>query len=279
LFKTILTQSGGFKFFETLKITFKKPLDKDTMTIKTAYFRSQAFTTINEGSIDEGLKLSNQHISMLIAKWVSEGSGWTIESVNKHYLNIVKYVPLQGSSYIILPQELRNSSKGLINIKNEDNQCFSWCHIRHLNPQDKDPKRIKKSDKTYIQELNYAGIEFPVTIKQYNKIEKQNEININVFGYEDKQPYPIYISKEKFKNHMNLLLITENEKHHYVLIKDFNKFMYHQTKHRDRKHFCMHCLQCFSSEKVLLAHKENCININGVQAVKMPEIGDNTLKF
>ena len=82
-------------------------------------------------------------------------------------------------------------------MKNEDNECFRWCHIRCLNPQDKDPQRIKKSDKECVKNLDYSGIEFPVTTKQYNKIEKQNEININVFGYENKQPYPIFVSKEK----------------------------------------------------------------------------------
>ena len=70
-----------------------------------------------------------------------------------------------------------------MNIKNEDNECFRWCHIKHLNPQDKNPQRINKSDRQYINTLNYDGIYFPVTAKQYNKIEKQNEININVFGY------------------------------------------------------------------------------------------------
>ena len=54
-------------------------------------------------------------------------------------------------------------------------------HIRHLNPQEKNPQRIKKVDREYIKNLNYSGIKFPVTIKQYNKIEKQNNININVF--------------------------------------------------------------------------------------------------
>ena len=146
---------------------------------------------------------------------------------------------MNGSSYIKLPQELRNSSKGLINMKNEDNECFRWCHIRYLNPVDKDPQRIKKSDKQHIQDLDYSEIEFPVTTKQYNKIEKQNEIRINVFGYENKQPYPIYVSKEKYDNEMNLLLITENDKKHYVLIKDFNRLMRNQTKHKERKHFCM----------------------------------------
>ena len=144
----------------------------------------------------------------MVAVWISEGSGWTVESVDNHYINVVQYEPMKGSSYIELPTELRHHQKGLINMKNEDDECFRWCHIRHLNPQDKNPQRIKKSDKEYINKLDYFGIEFPVTIKQYNKIEKQNEININVFGYENKQPYPIYVSKEKYEDHMELLLIN-----------------------------------------------------------------------
>ena len=78
---------------------------------------------------------------------------------------------------------------------------------------------------------------------------------------------------------MNLLLITKDENKHYILIKDFNKFMYNQNKHKERKHFCMHCLQCFSSERVLNDHKENCIQLNGVQAIKMPTKDNNILKF
>ena len=167
----------------------------------------------------------------------------------------------------------------MINLKNEDDKCFLYCHIRHLNPQSKDPQRIKKSDKPYIEKLDYSEIQFPVTIKQINKIEKKNNIRINVFGYEKSHPYPVYISKEMYKDHMELLLITKDEKKHYVLIKDFNKFMYNQTKHKERKHFCMSCLQCFSSERVLNDHKDNCIRVNGTQAVKMPTKGNNILKF
>ena len=61
-------------------------------------------------------------------------------------------------------------------------------------------------------------------------------------------------------------------------MKDFNKFMYKQTKHKEGKHFCMHCLQCFSSKQVLTNHKENCISINGEKAIKMPEKGSK-VKF
>ena len=163
---------------------------------KTAYFNSQTKIIINDSNIAESLESSEQELLNKVAVWISVGSGWTIESVNNHYLNVVKYEPMKASSYIKLPSELINSKKGLVNIKNDDNQCFRWCHIRYLNPQKKDPQRIKKVDKAFIENLNYSGIEFPVTTKQYNKIEKQNDININVFGYENgyenKQPQPIY---------------------------------------------------------------------------------------
>ena len=273
---TLLNEMKGLKYVETLKVTFEK-ISADEIVEKSAYFNSTPQTIINQMEIADSLQSSKQQILNKIAQWISEGSGWTIKSVDSHYLNIVKYKPLKGSSYIQLPSELR--MKGLINIKNVDNECFRWCHIRHLNPQDKDPQRIKKVDKPYIEKLDYSGIEFPVTIKQFNKIEKQNSININVFGYEDKQPYPIYVSKEKYEDHMELLLVTKDENKHYVLIKDFNKFMYNQTKHKERKHFCMHCLQCFSSERVLNNHKDNCIQVNGTQAVNMPTKDNNILKF
>ena len=276
--ESILKSMKGLKFVENLKVKFKKNSKNEIIT-KTAYFNSKPKTIINKTQITEELQSSKHEILNITAQWISEGSGWTIESVDNHYLNIVQYEPIKGSSYIELPEELKHHLKGLINLKNKDNECFRWCHIRYLNPQDKNPQRIKKSDKEFIKKLDYSGIEFPVATKQYNKIEKQNEININVFGYENKQPYPIYISKEKYEKHLELLLITEDENKHYVLIKDFNRFMFNQTKHEHRKHFCMYCLQCFSSEEVLKNHKNNCIQVNGEQAIKMPDKNNNTLKF
>ena len=273
LFNNLLVKTKGFKFVETLQVKFVK-YSNDKKIQKNGYFHSTTDLIINETDIKLAIQASQQQILNKIAQWISEGSGWTIQSIENHYINIVNYSPLKGSSYIKLPQELRNSAKGLINMKNKDNECFRWCHIRHLNPQDKDPQRIKKTDKQYIEKLDYSSIEFPVTVKQINKIEKQNNICINLFGYEEKQKFPIYISKEKYQDHIELLLITEGKNKHYVLIKDFNKFMFNQTKHEHRKYFCMYCLQCFSREDVLTEHKNNCISINGKQAIHMPEKGD-----
>ena len=78
---------------------------------------------------------------------------------------------------------------------------------------------------------------------------------------------------------LNLLLLDSDGKKHYVLIKDFNSFMFKQTKHKSKKNFCMNCLQCFSSKEVLDAHRKDCIVINGKQAIKMPNEDENEVEF
>ena len=273
LFDNQLKISKGFKYVETLQVKFIK-FSNGQKTEKNGFFNSKADLILNNTNIQSSLQISKQHILNIISQWVSEGSGWTVESIESHHLNIANYSPLKGSSYIELPPEIKKS-KGLINIKNEDNECFRWCHIRHLNPQNKNPQRITKTDKNFIKQLDYSNIEFPVTVKQINKIEKQNNIRINLFGYEEKQKFPIYISQEKFQDHMELLLINKDKKNHYVLVKNFNKFMFDQTKHNCKKHFCMYCLQCFSREDVLAEHVKNCLSINGKQAIKMPKKGQH----
>ena len=243
--ENLLKDMKGFKFIETLEVTFEKDtIDSKTgkrvSIYKTAFFNGKAKTITKANDIEHELSMSRQEILNVIDKWVSEGSGWVIDRIDSHYINVTTYTPLHGSSYIELP---------------------------------------KNVDKKMINELNYDGIDFPLSQKHYNKVEKQNSIRINVFGYENGQPFPIHISKETFEDQMNLLLITEDEKKHYVIIKDFNAFMYNQTKHKEKKHFRMFCLQCFSSERILSNHVNNCLTINGAQAINMPKQGENVLKF
>lgn len=74
---------------------------------------------------------------------------------------------MKGSSYIQIPDNLQHHRTGLINIKNSDNECFRWCHVRLINPDaNVNPNRITKKDKILAKQFNYKGIEFPVTIKQ-----------------------------------------------------------------------------------------------------------------
>ena len=162
-----------------------------------------------------------------------------------------------------MPIELKHPRKGLINIKSNDQKCFLWCHVRHINSLKEHPERIIKIDREIAYNLNYDRIEFPVEEKDFEKIEVRKNICINVFCYENEIVFPIYVSHQKFEDSMDLLLLIDDNKSHYVYIKDFNTFMFHKTKNKNKKWFCRSCLQCFSSENILINHKEDCLSING----------------
>ena len=273
LFKDLLYEMKGFKYQITLHVTLKKNKLKDNTKCTEyagVYLNSFVKIVINE-NFESSIDKSFEEILYRLDNWINEGSGWIIELINSQYLNISTYVLLLGSSFIKLPKEFNNPKKGLINICNNDNKCFLWCHVRHLNPITDHSTRIKKEDKRIAHTLNYANINFPVSARGYDKIEDQNDICINVFSYEDKVVCPIYISKKNFDDCMNVLMIHEGNKSHYVYIKDFNRLMFNKTKNGNKKWFCMHCLQHFSSENLLDKHKENCLVINGEQRVELNE--------
>ena len=271
LLKRLLKDKRGFKFNATLNVRLSKRTENGVI-YREPYFNAGPFTVINSDQISESIDNAIEKILELIAGWLSEGSGWVFELVLSHNINIVSYFPLRGTSYIKLPEELRHPMKTLVNPKNEDNRCFLWCHNRYLNPLKVHPERITKADRESVKKLDYTGVTFPVTLSNMKKIEKQNQININVFGYH-REAYPIRISETNFTDHLELLWIEEGEKSHYVLIKNFNQFMTSFTKHVGRKYFCLRCLHCCSSARVLENHKQDCLAINGTQAIKMPEAG------
>ena len=171
----------------------------------------------------------------MVDNCINKGSGWVIASKDAEYVNISIFSPFSGSTYIELPHRLRNSMTGLINIKNNANKGFLWCHIRHLNSLKIHPERITKADKNMINDLDYKDIKFPVSGKDFGKIEQKNSICVNVFCYKNDLFYPVYVSDQKFEDCIYLLMITEEGRSHYVYIKEFNRFMCNETKCKSKK--------------------------------------------
>ena len=284
----ILQQKGSFKAYLTLRVEFKKSFLGDggeAYEFTQPYFNSTTTTILNRLEIRDFYDKAVEEILNRIARWISKGSGWVIERILNFFLNIVSYVPLKGRSYFPLPEELRNSRKGLINLQNDDNQCFRWCHVRHLNPLEHHNERITQKDREIAKTLDYSGVTFPVTLRDMDKIEKGNKININAYIYNEDGKYvsPIRNSKTEYEDTLNVLLLereTEKEyKQHYVYIKDFNRLNYNITKHKNKKHFCLHCLQPFYSEYCLEAHKGDCLIINGTQRIEMPQPGSKVFFY
>ena len=183
LFKDILNEIKGFKYQITLAVLLSKVKNYRSIEYSPVYFNSTTKTVINSKfSLDK----SFQEIFHRINNWINEGSGWMIKLIERFYLNISTYSPLVRSTYIEFPDELRNSLKGLINIKNSESKCFLWCHVRYLNLIDKNLQRITKEDKELISKLNYERTNFPISKKDYSKTKMQNKICISVFCYDNK---------------------------------------------------------------------------------------------
>ena len=185
----------------------------------------------------------------MIDNWINERSDWINEFIESQYINISTYRPLSGSSYMDLPDELKSPRKGLINIKKKIKNVFYGVMLDILTFQINIQKEFKKLTKKLLKnliELKLSDkIEFPVQEKDFNKIEVKNNICINVFGYENRLVFPIYISDQKFKGSMDLLLLSDNDKSHYVYIKDFNRYMFHKTKQKNKKWFSKSCFTVF----------------------------------
>ena len=135
---------------------------------------------------------SFEEILNLLDIWVKESSAGTIDQIDGLYISTSNYEPFLGGSYIPLPKVLNNSMKALINLKNKDHKCFMWCHVRLINSQNKNDEKINKQDKKIDANLNYSGIEFPLDINDYKKVEDRFQMQVNVFGYEN-EVYSLYI--------------------------------------------------------------------------------------
>jgi len=196
------------------------------------------------------------------------GSNWQFASVAKLEINSFRYVSLKGKSYIPLPKKL-----AIINMKNEDDQCFKWTVTRALNPVDKNAERIDKTLRKQAERLKWAGIEFPVCLQDIGKFEKCKDLSVNVFGYEKGYVCPLRISSKQRERVVDLLLISDDEKQHYCLIKSLSRLLASQvSKTKWKRYFCMRCLNSYTREDKLEHHQEYCNNHEAVRIV-LPEPG------
>ena len=130
MFKDLLIELKGFKYQITLCVLLSKVKSNDLIEYLPVYFNSLTKTVIGDNLfLDECFN----EIIYRLENWISDGSGWIVDEIISQYLNLSSYLPLSGSTYSELPKELKHPMKGLINIRNDGNNCFLWCHVRHLS--------------------------------------------------------------------------------------------------------------------------------------------------
>ena len=138
-----------------------------------AEFHSEIKTNVEETDEEELLHEMTARINENMANFQRGGSNWVFVKINRLEIHMADWRPIFGSSYISLPEQIKKK-KAVINIKNEDEQCFKWCVTRALNPVEEHPERITKELKRQSERLNWDDLKFPVELKEIKNFEKFN---------------------------------------------------------------------------------------------------------
>ena len=254
-----------FKVSLVLKVEMTKAQGDEKRKVQQPYFSSKPYTILSQHDIENAIEEGHQRIDSQIDKWTKEGSGWVVSRVVCLYVNIAKYTPLKGSSYVDLPSYLRKK-KAIVNVKNHDQQCLKWALLSARFPVKKNSDRVT----SYINnetELNFTGVDFPTPLSQIPKVELQNNLGINVFGYSESAGiHPLYITKDNDKSPINLLLISEVKdgkvNSHYCWIKNFNRLCSAENKHNGETFFCLRCITPHWTKQTLEDHLIHCKGVD-----------------
>ena len=236
-------------------------LKKDDELVELA-FNSRMINVYNLSDIDEivdemigNMKFQIENPALLNSRFVF--AEVLFMNIDLHQFNLMR-----GSSYLPLPNWLARK-KAIINPKNEDKECFKWSVIA-ASVRIKDPQRISKL-KRFEKHFDWSGIKFPVSVKDISKFEFKNQISINLLAIEGKQ---IYICRKggNYERIINLMIISENNRKHYVAIKSLSRLLSSEnTNHKVKEYFCMNCLQGFKEESSRNEHIDYCIDNESVK--------------
>ena len=191
-----------------------------------------------------------------------QGSGWTLQNVEKLDLDIARFNPIGGSSFIPSPDRIKNTHCCL-NIQNEDELCFLYSIAASVIKIDRkmQPQRTHHYREA-IKNFNIDGLTFPLPPNQIPKFEKQNgDYSVNVFHLDEETNtiMPKKLTREiKRKYHVDLLLISEEDKRHYILIRNLSGLFNDKSKSHWKCSPCRYCFQRLSTAERLERHVRDC---------------------
>jgi hypothetical protein len=184
-----------------------------------AHFGSKNHKLIGTDDTEETQGIMKEKMLKSFSEYQRRGSGWRLRRVVQLEIHIGEFRPLRGKKHEPLPKSIA-SKKAIINMKNDDDECFKWAVTRALNPTDTHPERISKELKKQSEELNWEGTEFPTPINNIRKFEENNNIYANVFSADESlKVYPLRVSG---KTDPIRLFLWKN---HYSVVKDMSKLV------------------------------------------------------
>ena len=191
------------------------------------------------------------------------GSGWSIKTIDELTIDFFETKSKGASSYIPTPARYTNAMCGLINIHNEDEECFCWCLKYHQSKKGKNDLRISALRKVE-DKYNYQDIQFPVSYDDIAVFEEQNQVSIYVYEINESNNKIDESNRGNYNYITNdiiyLLRIDQGDKSHYVYIKNLDHFI-HAHKHvEDASKRTCPCCQCKVHVHEFKVHISKCYN-------------------
>ncbi|XP_018404604.1 PREDICTED: uncharacterized protein LOC108781186 [Cyphomyrmex costatus] len=204
-------------------------------------------------------------------------SGWALSRILNLTVNVNKLNSTHAGCYIEMPKKIKDKH-ALVNVSSNDNACFAWSVVAALYPAENHVYRAS-SYPHYSTVLNFADIEFPVTLKDVKKFERSNNMSVNVYGIEDGDILPLRLTDDKREKHVNLLYVQDGDTEHFVWIKHLSRLVSTQiNKYGRKKYFCDRCLHYFNTSQKLEIHSEDCGKLNKC-AIRLPSEEKKWLEF
>ena len=243
---------------------------RDEVQQVSSAFNSRMMTVYSLNDKNEIVTAMIEHMAQQIENPALRNSKFVFDRVlhmdiDFHRLNLTR-----GSSYVPLPDWLMKK-KAMINPKNSDREYFKWAVIAAMNWEEigNNPERVSKL-RRYDREFDWSGLEFPLSLRDINKFERNNEIGVNFLAVEHRKIYICRKGKD-YDRIVNLMLIADivnPNKKHYVAVKS-RLLSKQNSKHKEAQHFCINCLNGFESERIRDEHYEYCRSKDSVR-VEMP---------
>ena len=214
------------------------------LTVTLNMINNLTQTEIEDVNIQWDVEARKQNLEM-------KESGWNFQRINSMSISFYNTGNMDGSSYVRIP--LRSSA--IINVKNDDKYCYIWSILAKLHPCESNPDRVSKYE-PFFDELNIEGFDFTNGFKcsDINRFEKLNNLSINIYELNFDQNKHKLIPIEIRKNVSNKVIDLLIYKNHYFLIKKLNVFI---GKH-DCKYVCRKCLKSYTTQNMLIKHKNLC---------------------
>ena len=160
------------------KITLPSTINSWELVLKsgTPTLQAWSYTSVHPEELEKQLRIASDTLEEMFIHFQAGDSEWALERNIHLCLNIAEYQPFRASPYIPLPTIIEKK-KAAINMKNEDKYCFMWANLGVLHPVSIHPERVSHYQR-YRGELNFEGIQFPVSCEGIKKFKRQNPSTI-----------------------------------------------------------------------------------------------------